>query len=191
MPIINLTAVKDALLGKSKAIEVQGTKLPGGEEWTKKFFKNNTELCEALEAFEVGDDVNVVMEQDPANKKFWNIVDFREVTEEDREKLDDKKKFGTKGGGGGAPVSGSVRRVDGGSRGDDTNRSAAIYLAREVVNMVGVGEMTTSEVARELITIADTFIYPYIKDGVVPPAPVSTVDTVRPRRTKAPDLPTA
>lgn len=194
MPYIELKSKKDSLLGKSKAVEVSGIKLDSGEEWSKKFFKNKSDLVDALEGFSVGDEVNVVMEQDENNKKFWNIVDFVDLTEEDREKIDKAKKFyksddskadAPKGGGGG---SWGARRADGGSRGDDTNRSAAIYLAREIVNMCGISEAVPSEVATEMIKIADQFIFPYIKDGKIP-EPAVKQESAKPRRAAPPATP--
>ena len=168
MPYIKLNSVKDTLLGKSKAIEISGLDLVKNEDWTKKFFKNQNDLVEQLQEFEPGDEVNVVMEQDPNNSKWWNIKEFTAITEEDREKIEAKKKFGTKGGGGGSTAPGNPRGTGGSSRSDDMNRSSAIYLAREVVNMCGIAEANPDEVATEMIRLAHDFILPYIKDGIVP-----------------------
>jgi hypothetical protein len=67
---IKLTKIdKDALMGEYDAIEVTGTKLEDGTEWSKAFFANNSELENALDDFTVGEEVNVVMEQNKKNKK--------------------------------------------------------------------------------------------------------------------------
>lgn len=173
MPYIKLTAKKDSMLGTYPAMEITGTDLAKNEEWTKKFFKgkNNEHLVEAMNDIDVGDDVNVVMEQDPKNAKWWNIKEIKLMTDEDRKKLENKQAF-SKGGGGGKPAAtagSSARRADGGSRGDDTNRSAAIYLAKEIYAASAMEEaLGCEDIARKYIEIAENFIYPYIKDGTVP-----------------------
>ena len=171
MPYLLLEAIKSTVLGKAAAVEISGTDLVKNEQWSKKFFKNKTDLVEQLQDFEPGDEVNVVMEQDPANSKWWNIKSFEAMTDDDRAKIEAKKKFGTKApaGGGGGASTGSVRRSDGGSRGDDTNRASAIYLAREIVNMCGVSGYNAdpTTVALEVVRLSDEIIYPYIKDGAV------------------------
>lgn len=163
MPYLLLESVKDSLLGKSPAVEISGMDLVKNEVWSKKFFKNKSNLVEQLQDFEPGDEINVVMEQDPANSKWWNIKAFEAITDDDREKMDSKKKFGTR-----APAAAAaVRRSDGGSRGDDTNRASAVYLAREIVNMCGIAEANPTEVALEVVRLSDEILYPYIKDGAV------------------------
>jgi hypothetical protein len=169
MPFLKLTSKKDSKLGSYDAMEITGIDLGKNEEWTKKFFKGkqNTHLVEAMDDIEVGDEINVVMEQDPKNSKWWNIKEISLMTDEDRSKLERKQSF-TKGGAkpaAGAPT--SVRRADGGSRGDDTNRSAAIYLTKDIIEILG-DNRSSEDVIREMIYLADTLIYPYIKDGTIP-----------------------
>lgn len=178
MPYLKLTAKKDSMLGTYPAMEISGIDLVKNEEWTKKFFKGkqNEHLVEAMNDIDIDDEINVVMEQDPKNAKWWNIKSISLMTEEDKKSLEKKKSF-TKDGGGAKPAAaagGFPRRADGGSRGDDTNRSAAIYLARELVKM-SVESMQGSAVpsspkdyAWECIEIANNFILPYIKDGTLP-----------------------
>jgi hypothetical protein len=194
MPYIKLTAKKDSMLGSYPAMEITGTDLAKNEEWTKKFFKGkqNEQLVIAMNDIDVGDDVNVAMEQDPKNAKWWNIKSITLMTDEDRKKLENKQAF-TKGGGGSKPAAAaatSVRRADGGSRGDDTNRSAAIYLARELVKMSVESQSEPLYVSPEVyamdcIRIANSFILPYIKDGTLPPAE-ETKDTSAPTKGKLP-----
>jgi hypothetical protein len=184
MPFLKLTSKKDSKLGSYDAMEITGIDLGKNEEWTKKFFKGkqNTHLVEAMDDIEVGDEINVVMEQDPKNSKWWNIKEISLMTDEDRSKLERKQSF-TKGGAklaAGAPA--SVRRADGGSRGDDTNRSAAIYLARELVKMSVESQDSSiytspANYAEECIEIAETLIYPYIKDGTIPTPREESVKT--------------
>ena len=161
--IIKLTAINDTKLGKSAAKEVVGTKIQDGSAWKKAFFANQKDLRDALEDFEVGDIVNVVMEQ---KGDYWNISDFKEASDDDIEKATTGgKKFGKGVDAGGF----SPRRADGGSRGDDTNRSASIYLARELVNMKGgLDKYTLGELAVLVINLSNDFVFPYIKDGTVP-----------------------
>jgi hypothetical protein len=164
MPIIKLTAIKDGKLGSKAAKFVHGEKVDSGEEWSKGFFANDKTLKDQIEDFEVGDYVNVVMVQ---KGEYWNIKEFQEAS---AEMVDKAKRSNFRPGFKDSP---SARRNDGGSRGDDTNRSAAIYLAREIVqhkldNDGGPGTMSPVEVAVLCVDLAHNIIYPYIKDGVVP-----------------------
>jgi hypothetical protein len=165
--IIKLTAINDTKLGKSPAKEVVGTKIQDGSAWKKAFFANQKDLRDALEDFEVGDIVNVVMEQ---KGDYWNISDFKEASDDDIEKATTGgKKFGKGVDAGGFPS----RRADGSSRGDDTNRASAIYLAREIVKMAMDSQdhslyVSPRELSLQCINLANDFICPYIKDGAVP-----------------------
>jgi hypothetical protein len=191
MPYIKLESVKDSLLGRMKAIEISGTDLVKNDTWTKKFFANNTKLRQALEDFEPGDEVNVVMEQDKRNPSFWNIVDIRNMTDDDRGKIEKKQSYAQRGTGGG----GSVRRADGGSRGDDTNRSAAMYLAWEMVKACtkDVTSMFPEQVAVKTTQLASDILYPFLKDGMplggdddltVDPIPAPTAEPAAPKSKK-------
>jgi len=83
---ITLTKIdRNADMGGFDAIEVTGKRLDSGKTWSKAFFANNDVLENKLNDFTIGEDVNVVLKQGKKNKKFWNIVDFKEVTEEERE----------------------------------------------------------------------------------------------------------
>ena len=163
MPIITLESVKEVQLGKGKFKEITGKKVGETEEWKTRFFASDKALADQLHDFEPGDYVNIIMEK---KGQYWNVKEFKDVSDEEIEKAIKFSK-GPKDAPAGA--SGGVRRADGGSRGDDTNRSAAIYLARELVNMVGRKYNSgPEEIAIEAITLADKFIFPYIKDGTVP-----------------------
>ena len=164
MPIITLESVKEVQLGKGKFKEITGKKVGETEEWKTRFFASDKVLADQLHDFEPGDYVNIIMEK---KGQYWNVKEFKDVSDEEIEKAIKFSK-GPKD----APASasgGSVRRADGGSRGDDTNRASAIYLAREILNnTVKADSYSTDRFIFETIEIADKFIFPYIKDGTVP-----------------------
>ncbi len=165
MPVIQLKQINDVKLGKHPAKEVVGTKLQDNTTWKKAFFANNKELRDKLADFEMGDVVNVVLEK---KGEYYNITDFQEVDDADIEKA-------TTAPAKAAPAEqrgGYVRATPvGGTRGDDTNRSAAIYLARDILNLspAAVSNMTPAELTEFAIFLASEYVYPYIKDGTVPP----------------------
>ena len=167
--IIKLTQVNDCKLGKSAAKEIVGEKVEDGSKWAKKFFANNKELRDQLDDVSVGDTLNVVMKQDG---DFWNISSIALASEDDLSKANKFKKGGAREATSSKSGSDSVRRVDGGTRGDDTNRSAAIYLAQSVITSCGGSQGLSAPYLAALCTqIADTYLLPYIKSGVVAPFP--------------------
>ena len=166
--LIKLTKVYDGKLKNKYAVKyIEGTKLKDGSEWgvepKKFFFANQKELVSKLNDFSVGDEVNVVLQH--VRDKIYNIIDFKEVTEEDKENMmkDSKKSFG--GGN-------NVRRADGGSRGDDTNRSASIYLAKEIVALTKtetqLHKMKPFDLLDEILAVTEV-VNDFIKDGNFPP----------------------
>ena len=165
--IIKLTKVVDSKLGKHPAKEIHGEKVGTNEPWKKAFFANNKEIKDKLNEFEMGDIINVVMEK---VGDYYNIADIKEASDDDIANAEKyTKKSSAPTGGGGA---GFVRRPDGGSRGDDTNRSAAVYLARDILNTtIGAwgetSKMTPEFMAAYATQLANAIILPYIKDGVV------------------------
>ena len=168
--LIKITKIYDGKIADKYAAKfVTGNKLDGGEEWTKGFFLNQKDLVQKLSDFSIGDDCNVVLQNNGGHN--YKIVDFKEVTDEDRSKIG---AYANKSAGGAANSTGggaSVRRADGGSRGDDTNRSAAVYLAREIV--MGTKDpkllvkMDAGVLFAEIAELADT-VNDYIKDGLLP-----------------------
>ena len=163
---IKLTKVYDGKIANKYAAKcIEGTKLDDGSPWEKSFFANQKDLVQKLTDFSVGDEVNVVMQH--VKDKIYNIIDFKEVTDEDKEKLKGAKRSGSGGG-----SNFSARRPDGGSRGDDTNRSAAIYLARDLVVAVKdpkvLYKMSTPDLLDEVLATAEV-VNEYIKDGLLPP----------------------
>ena len=183
--IIKLTQVNDCKLGKSAAKEIVGEKVEDGSKWAKKFFANNKELRDQLDDVAVGDTLNVVMKQDG---DFWNISSIALASEDDLSKANKFKKGGAREA---APKSGSdsVRRVDGGTRGDDTNRSAAIYLAQSVISSCGGSQGLSAPYLAALCTqIADTYLLPYIKNGIVAPFPKDEPERGRVKKSTADPL---
>lgn len=178
MPIITLGSVKNVTLGKGNFKEITGVKIGETEEWKTRIFASDKVLADQLHDFEPGDYINVVMEK---KGQYWNAKEFKDVSDEDIEKA---LKF-AKGGGKPTTSTGeSFRRADGSSRGDDTNRSASIYLARDIINNVltsqgGFGTMSCAEVACMAVELADKYINPYIKDGAT--SSVSSVVDKKPK----------
>src|SRR5574343_155955 len=156
--IIKLTQVNDAKLGTKAAKEIVGNKIEDGKEWRKKFFASDKNLRDQLDDVDVGDTINVIMKQEG---DFWNVKEIKLADDADLAKAKSPRAFS---GGGGT----SVRRVDGGSRGDDTNRSASIYLALDILKQTKLEDMEAAEIACAAAELAENFVYPYIKDGAVP-----------------------
>jgi len=173
--LIKLMKVYDGRLNNKYAVKyIEGKKLDDGSDWgveSKKFiFANQKELVSKLNDFDVGDEVNVVLQH--VRDRIYNIIDFKEVTEDDKANMN--KSF-TKGRSGG----GNVRRADGGSRGDDTNRSASLYFAREIVTQTKTDaqlhKMKPFDLLDEVLAVTEV-VYDYIKDGNFPPPVDGMVD---------------
>lgn len=165
--LINLQKVYDGKIANKYAAKyIEGTKLDGGEVWTKAFFANQKDLVQKLSDFAIGDDVNVVLQNNGGTN--YKIVDFKEVTEEDRAKLG--------GGRGGKPAAaataaGPAVRSNGTSRGADTNRSAAIYLAKDIVmsskDAKVLAKTSVPKLLDEILACAET-VFDYISEGLLP-----------------------
>lgn len=69
----------NAKLGAHDAVEIKGTRVDNGEEWSKKIFANNGEFLKILSEFGSGDNVNFVMKKEG---RFWNIDTISAATEE-------------------------------------------------------------------------------------------------------------
>ena len=163
--LIKITKIYDGKIAEKYAAKfVVGDRLDNGEEWEKGFFANKKDLVQKLSDFSVGNECNVVLQH--VKDKIYNIVDFKEVTDEDRAKLKGPT------GANRSFSAGSVRRSDGGSRGDDTNRSAALYFVKDLVLMTHgdaqIKKMRSTDLLDEMLALSD-IAYAYIKDGVFPP----------------------
>ena len=151
----------DKLNNKYKIVRFHGTRLDNGEEWNKQFiFANKKDLVDKLNDFSPGDEVNVVLQH--VRDRIYNVVDFKEVTEEDKASLERPK----------GNIQRNTRRPDGGSRGDDTNRSAAIYLSKDLVTATKtetqLHKLSPADLLNEILAVAE-MVNEYIKEGTLPP----------------------
>jgi hypothetical protein len=114
MPNIKVKEVtRIKIQNKYPAVEVTGTKLNDGKDYSTKVFLNQEDLAKKLEALNPGDEVNLWMKQEG---KYWNLQDVLPI--EDNKSSGKSNKGGNSGGN---------------SRGDDTNKASAIYLAKDIV----------------------------------------------------------
>lgn len=175
---LKLTSVKDGkIANKWPAIFVKGTKLDNGEEWEKAFFANQQDLSDKIKNFDMGEEINVIMEQKGKN---WNIIDFKAMGQGDYDKIESKGNGGgyAKGkpsvnGGGSAPAAAAATTTKstwGGRTGEAYDRSSAIYLAMDVLKTVKseaqLRKTSPAALVAELTNLAEP-IYRYIHDGSV------------------------
>jgi hypothetical protein len=148
-----LTGIYDDEIGTHAAKRVEGTNLNTGEPWDRKIFANAKDLREQLDAFGIGDNMNVKMEK---NGKYWNVKGFEAASDALVEKANS--------GGGFTKSSGSIggKKWDG-RTGEAYDRSASIYLALDVLkeNKTTKGKIDP----KEMIVLADVF-NDYIHDGI-------------------------
>lgn len=133
-----------------------------GDNYSKRFYANNKDLVRALDQFGSGDWVELIFD----DTQYKNLKDARpgvkpEETPQER-------------GGGGMLKGGNVRRADGTSRGDDTNRSAAIYFVKDLVTSwyeeqtaakkkdLSVGDLV------QMAILESTNVFNYIAKGITP-----------------------
>jgi hypothetical protein len=155
---IKLTKIdRDADMAGYDAIEVFGTKLEDGSEWSKPFFANNNELINELDNFSVGEEVNVVMEQ---NKKFWNIVGFKEMTAQDRENLNKPRGSGNSKAKGGSGSSGGMTKAEWAEK----DRVTAARIARAVALKAAVDNLKEGATVNTIFKRADEFLN-YLEDA--------------------------
>ena len=94
-----------------------------GDPYERKFFANNKDLLRQLADVGTGDWIEIIFD----DSKFKNIKEIRPGKAPDPEDVyQPGKQFVKKG-------SDNVRRSDGTTRGDDTNRSAALYFVKDLV----------------------------------------------------------
>jgi len=136
-------------------IQIIATK-DDGSTYTKEFFENNTEMAEKLDQFAPGEFLKLSYD----TTKYKNLADI-----EAADGFEERKTKGSSGSGGGKKSTGSYD--SGNSRGEDTNRSAAIYLAKEVVFKCLPKSTDVGEVLSNLFAVADD-IKKYIADGINP-----------------------
>ena len=134
-----------------------GTKLEDGSPWTSsKMFDNqyNVELIDKARELEIGETYNVVHKKNKAG--FWQISGFK--------KIDGPSKKQYKGTGSGGKSTGWSGR-----KGEAYDRSAAIYLAMDIMKTTVDGEdlkqVEPEAMVGRLIELADG-IFEYINNGV-------------------------
>lgn len=126
-----------------------------GEEYDKKFFfANDKKLNASIAGFSPGDWIDMKLD----NSKYKNILDFVAAEPEDVDEARNAEPA--------KPKAPSYKKANGGTRGDDTNRSAAIYWIKDVIKPKK-GESDEDFCAR-CVALAEGFIYPYIVEGKVP-----------------------
>lgn len=165
---MELRKVEDVKQGKYDMVNVKGVRLDNGEEWSKKTFATLPDgkrqpVLKQLDNFDVGDNVRVVLKKN--NKNYWNISGFEEVPKDAMAKYSSEKNKGNSnsnrsGGGGYTPT--------GPTRGHDTNRSASIYLAKELVFAVHteaqLRKMNADTLFAEVARVSE-LVYNYIAEG--------------------------
>jgi len=135
-------------------IQIMATK-DDGSAYTKDFFENNAEMTEKLDQFAPGEFLKLSYD----TTKYKNLADI-----EAADGFEERQSKGSSGGGGKKNTS---SHDSGNSRGEDTNRSAAIYLAKEVVFKCLPKSTDVGEVLSNLFAVADD-IKKYIADGINP-----------------------
>lgn len=126
-----------------------------GTTYTKDFFANDDKMNAKLEDFDPGDFMLLTYE----NNKYKNLKDIKPADGFAKADYQKGVKSNTK------TASGSS---GGNFRGEDTNRSAAIYLAKEVVlSGLNAGDDGVDTVLSEMFTVADK-INMYITSGINP-----------------------
>jgi hypothetical protein len=169
--IIKLTGIYDDEIGTHAAKRVEGTNLNTGEPWDRKIFANAKDLREQLDAFGIGDNVNVKMEK---NGKYWNVKGFEAASDALVEKAKEGKGGAPSSNGGGYTKSsgstGGSKSTWNGRTGEAYDRSSSIYLAMDLLkHNKGLEAKKGDKVIdlSEMIITAD-MIFDYIHDGINP-----------------------
>lgn len=126
MGMYRFKKLKDSMIaGKHDAKTVVAQK-PNGDLYEKQFFANNKDLIRKFAGFGDGDWIELIFDE----TRFKNLQDVKEGKKpEDGESWtpnSNRPKTSSK-------PENYVRRADGTTRGDDTNRSAAIYFVKDIV----------------------------------------------------------
>lgn len=166
---MELRKVEDVKQGKYDMVNVKGVRLDNGEEWSKKTFATLPDgkrqpVLKQLDNFDVGDNVRVILKKN--NKNYWNISGFEEVPEGALAKYNSNTNNNTGSSGKGGPGGGYT--PTGPTRGHDTNRSASIYLAKELVFAVhtetALRKMNADTLFAEVARVSE-LVYGYIAEG--------------------------
>jgi hypothetical protein len=121
------------MLGDYEAKLITGTRIDNGEEWSKKFFSNNQKLMDEFEEFGVGEIVNVRLTKGKGPKQ-WNVAGFevpsQELIDEVKERANPTK---SSGDGGPKKEYKNMKSTWNGRTGEAYDRSAAVYLAWDII----------------------------------------------------------
>jgi len=131
-------------------IQIVGEKADG-EQYTKDFFANDSDLSSQLDNYAVGEFLTLTYKNDKyKNLKGISGADGFAVT---------------KGGGKSRAASSGGSNDDGGNtRGADTNRASAVYLAKEVVFKCLPKSCDEAEILSAMFSAADA-VHAYITEG--------------------------
>ena len=172
--LIKLTGIHDDKLGSKDAKRIEGKRIDNDEVWERKIFADAKDLRGQLEQFGIGEVVNI---KQVRNGKWWNIGGFEKPTAELIEKV---KSEGTGGKSyqNTAPSGGGAKSTWNGRTGEAYDRSAAIYLALDVLKYNN--DATVDGSGPQPIPLAALYslaegVYEYIHSGVNP-----TVDPLEP-----------
>lgn len=170
--------LKDDKIGTHDAKLLVGQKA-NGDPYERKFFANNKDLLRQLADTGTGDWIEIVFD----DTRYKNIKEIRPGQEPAAEDVYQPKKDFIQKGGGGAQ---QIRRSDGTTRGDDTNRSAALYFVKDLVTQWFDGQTAAD---KKKITVADMVdraifeskrVFEYIAKGNCPTCSEETGDPLDP-----------
>jgi hypothetical protein len=163
--LIKITEINDSELGSYDAKEIVGDRVDGQGEWRKKCFANDQQLMAELAEFGVGEIVNVKLKKGKGTNKYgkpnYNIDSFEEA-DEDLVKAVKANPSGKSSG-----ASGSSGSFKSGRSGEAYDRSAAIYLAVDVLkhnNALNTKKTAQFITEKEIFELAVKF-NAYIHDG--------------------------
>ena len=149
--IVKYISKKEIERGGYQFVEITAEKADG-TLYTKSFPTWDSDLCGKLDRFAPGEFLNLSYKQD----KYKNLKDIKEATG-----------FATNTGGNkgrGNTASGVTSNDSGATRGTDTNRSAAIYLAKEIVFKCFPKETNVDTLMTSLFYLSEE-VYKYIAEG--------------------------
>lgn len=163
--IIKLQKVKDINHKGFNFKEIIGQKADGSEYSKRIIIGNNTtDILNQLSNFGAGDFINLSYDQ----SKFKNVNGIKAADgfpEQQQQKQQQQN--------------GGFRKLDGTSRGDDTNRASAIYLAKDIIVInnteANLRKMDGDSFIEYLMQTANK-IYQYIANGTV----IETKDALTP-----------
>lgn len=165
-----LKEIEDRVSDKHPDMEVVASK-GDGSPWSKRFYSSNKDLMRGFDKHAIGDWIEIKFDE----TRFKNMVSVGAGSKPDVPAGGYSNSPGNSGGGS-APAktyggNANVTRKDGTSRGADTNRSAAIYLAKEVINMVyTASDLKKMGVVNTVGAMGDAaqLIFGYIANGDLP-----------------------